>query len=79
MFWNPDKKYEWKFPEKKLKKPKSLRIYEAHAGISSFDPKLSTYREFDDNILSRIKRTGYTTVQLMTIISCKLCIFWLSC
>ena len=67
VFWNPDQKYEWKFPTKHLPKPKSLRIYEAHVGMSSFDPKVSTYREFADNILPRIKRTGYTAVQLMAI------------
>ena len=67
VFWNPDEKYEWKYPEKHLKKPRSLRIYEAHVGMSSFDPKVSTYREFADNILPRIKRTGYTAVQLMAI------------
>ena len=67
VFWNPDQKYEWKYPEKHLKKPRSLRIYEAHVGMSSFDPKVSTYREFADNILPRIKRTGYTAVQLMAI------------
>mgnify|MGYP004444225747 FL=1 len=67
VFWNPEQKYQWKYPKKHFSKPKSLRIYEAHVGMSSLDPKISTYREFADNILPRIKRTGYTAVQLMAI------------
>ena len=35
--------------------------------MSSFDPKVSTYLEFANNILPRIKKTGYTAVQLMAI------------
>ena len=67
VFWNPEPKYEWKYPKTHLPKPKSLRIYEAHIGMSSFDPKVSTYLEFANNILPRIKKTGYTAVQLMAI------------
>ena len=65
VFWNPEPKYEWKYPKTHLPKPKSLRIYEAHIGMSSFDPKVSTYLEFANNILPRIKKTGYTAVQLI--------------
>jgi 1,4-alpha-glucan branching enzyme len=67
VFWNPEPKYVWKYPKTHLSKPRSLRIYEAHIGMSSFDPKVSTYLEFADNILPRIKKTGYTAVQLMAI------------
>ena len=67
VFWNPEPKYEWKYSKTHLPKPKSLRIYEAHIGMSSFDPKVSTYLEFANNILPRIKKTGYTAVQLMAI------------
>ena len=35
--------------------------------MSSFDQKVSTYREFADTIIPRIKRTGYTAIQLMAI------------
>ena len=67
VFWNPEKKYEWKYPKKHLPRPKSLRIYEAHVGMSSFYPKATTYKDFTENILPRIKRLGYTAVQLMAI------------
>ncbi|MCQ2973134.1 MAG: alpha amylase C-terminal domain-containing protein, partial [archaeon] len=67
VFWNPEKKYEWTCPNDHVKRPKSLRIYEAHVGMSSFDLKVSTYKEFADNILPIIKKTGYTAIQLMAI------------
>ena len=67
VFWNPEEKYQWKYPKKHLPKPKSLRIYEAHVGMSSFYPKITTYKDFMENILPRVKRLGYTAVQLMAI------------
>ena len=67
VFWNPPEKYEWKYPKPHMDIPKSLRIYECHVGMSSFDQKVSTYREFADTIIPRIKRTGYTAIQLMAI------------
>lgn len=42
-------------------------IYEAHVGMSSKDERISTYREFADDILPRIKDGGYNTVQLMAV------------
>ena len=45
----------------------SLRIYEAHVGMSSIEPKISTYVEFRDTVLPRIKYLGYNAVQLMAV------------
>lgn len=42
-------------------------IYEAHIGMSSEGEKVSTYLEFAENILPRIKKLGYNTIQLMAI------------
>jgi 1,4-alpha-glucan branching enzyme len=67
IFWNPEIKYKWKYPKKHMEKPKSLRIYEAHIGLSSFDPKINTYKEFAENILPRVKKMGYTAIQFMAI------------
>ena len=65
IFWNPEIKYKWKFNHVPI--PNSLRIYEVHIGMSSNDPKISSYREFADNILQRIKKAGYTALLLMSI------------
>lgn len=42
-------------------------IYEAHIGISSEEHKINTYQEFTQDILPRIKASGYNTIQLMAI------------
>ncbi|GBF90721.1 1,4-alpha-glucan-branching enzyme [Raphidocelis subcapitata] len=49
------------------KRPSSLRIYEAHVGMSGEEGKVSSYREFTANVLPRIKAQGYTAIQLMAI------------
>ncbi|KAL7928701.1 hypothetical protein V8C35DRAFT_325739 [Trichoderma chlorosporum] len=48
-------------------KLKSIRIYEAHVGISSPEQRVATYDEFTDNMLPRIKDLGYNAIQLMAI------------
>ena len=45
----------------------ALTIYEAHIGMSSQDPKVSSYTEFRMNVLPRIAKLGYNTIQLMAI------------
>jgi 1,4-alpha-glucan branching enzyme len=56
-----------KFKYERPKRPKSLRIYEAHVGISSPEPKVATYKYFRDNLLPIVKKQGYNAVQLMAI------------
>lgn len=64
-FWNPPQKYQWK--NARPPKPASARVYEAHVGISSPEPKVATYKEFTQNMLPRIRDLGYNTIQLMAI------------
>ncbi|KAF8272144.1 glycoside hydrolase family 13 protein [Lactarius quietus] len=66
-FWNPPPESRYVFKNKSPPKPRSVRIYEAHVGISSSEPKVATYKEFTANILPRIKALGYNTIQLMAI------------
>ncbi len=47
--------------------PETPIIYEAHIGMASEEGRVSTYREFAENILPRIKAGGYNTLQLMAI------------
>jgi len=47
--------------------PSTLRIYEAHVGMSSTEPKCNSYLEFAKDVLPRIKEAGYNCVQLMAI------------
>ncbi|CAD6194277.1 unnamed protein product [Caenorhabditis auriculariae] len=64
-FYNPSETY--KFKHQKPNRPESLRIYEAHVGISSSEGKVNTYRAFADEVLPRIHNQGYNTVQLMAV------------
>eukprot|EP00128_Syssomonas_multiformis_P008502 Colp12_sorted_trinity150504_noHs@6785 len=65
VYYNPKEKYVWR--NQRPKKSSGLRIYEAHVGIGSQDPKVATYREFTHNVLPRIKGLGYNCIQLMAI------------
>ncbi|KAF4025950.1 hypothetical protein G4228_018047 [Cervus hanglu yarkandensis] len=56
-----------KFKHSKPKKPKGLRIYESHVGISSYEGKIASYKHFTCNVLPRIKDLGYNCIQLMAI------------
>ncbi|MDO5047569.1 MAG: alpha-amylase family glycosyl hydrolase [Anaerococcus sp.] len=65
---NPRKKFIWEDEDFKIKK-EDLLIYEAHIGMSSEEGKVASFKEFEENILPRIKDLGYNTVQLMAITS----------
>lgn len=65
VFWHPENPYKFKYSQPT--QPKSFKVYEAHVGMSSIDPKVASYRYFADEVLPRIKETGYTAVQLMAI------------
>ncbi|KAK7552152.1 alpha-glucan branching enzyme [Phyllosticta citricarpa] len=66
-FWNPSKEQKYIFKHPRPPKPASARIYEAHVGISSPEPKVATYKEFTTNVLPRIKHLGYNVIQLMAV------------
>lgn len=66
-FWNPPKSQRYIFKNRPPPRPASARIYEAHVGISSPEPKVATYKEFTQNTLPHIKRMGYNVIQLMAI------------
>jgi len=66
VFWNPPVKYE--FQNELPVTPRSLRIYEAHVGMSSEgEPNINTYDLFRERILPRIAKLGYNAIQFMAI------------
>ncbi|GLI70892.1 hypothetical protein VaNZ11_015916 [Volvox africanus] len=67
VYWDPPKaeKHHWQHP--RPPRPPSLRIYEAHVGMSSEEPKVASYTEFKDTVLPRIQALGYNAIQLMAI------------
>ena len=66
VVWDPPAG-EYKMKHPRPEKPVSPTIYEAHVGMSSSEPRIATYTEFRLNVLPRIKKLGYNTIQLMAI------------
>ena len=59
------KTFEW--TDQSFKPAQSLYIYEAHIGMAQEEGKVGSYLEFAQNVLPRIKKAGYNTIQLMAI------------
>lgn len=68
QYWSPPNKYVFKHskPSQNLTKG-GIKVYEAHIGISTPEPRIGTYREFQKNVLPHIANLGYNTIQLMAI------------
>ena len=65
QFWIPQP-FDW--GDDKLVVDKSnLLIYETHIGMSSEKEGISTYKEFERNVLPRVKKAGYNAIQVMAI------------
>lgn len=58
-------KYKWK--HRKFVPARDLCIYECHIGMAQEKEGIGTYREFCENVLPRIKKLGYNTIQIMAI------------
>jgi 1,4-alpha-glucan branching enzyme len=67
VLWNPPQSEKYTFKNPRPPYPKSVRIYEAHVGISSPELRVATYKEFTKNMLPRIQYLGYNVIQLMAI------------
>ncbi|UJR27881.1 hypothetical protein I4U23_009146 [Adineta vaga] len=67
VFYNPPEDQIYKFKHPQPKKKERLKIYEAHVGISSWKGEVATYENFRVNVLPRVVRQGYNTIQLMAV------------
>ncbi|MFC7000076.1 alpha amylase C-terminal domain-containing protein [Rufibacter roseus] len=65
--WAPEVEFEWTDQKFSVKKVKHPLIYECHVGMAQEKHGVGTYREFADQILPRIKETGYNCIQLMAL------------
>lgn len=63
--WSPTKSHPWK--HQSPESPVIPLIYEAHVGMSSEKEEVASFDYFTKNVLPRIKKSGYNTVQLMAI------------
>ena len=64
--WSPEKSYRWKNAGYKRSGEAPL-IYEGHVGMAGESERVHTYNEFRTDILPRIQKAGYNTIQLMAI------------
>lgn len=65
MYWNPpaEEKHKWEHIDAvKPKRHESVRIYESHVGMAQEDGKVSSYREYAEHILPRVKKAGYNVI-----------------
>lgn len=67
VLWNPPKNERYVFKHPRPPKPESVRIYEAHVGISTPELKVASYKEFTQKMIPRIAYLGYNVIQLMAI------------
>ena len=68
-FWNPPKSEQYTFKNQRpcpveITPEGGLKIYEAHVGISTPEPKVGSYKEFEETMLPRIKELGYNCIQM---------------
>ena len=59
------KTFEW--TDQDFEPADDLYIYEAHVGMAQEEGKVGSYKEFAKNVLPKIKKAGYNTIQLMAI------------
>ncbi len=62
----PEKTYQFKV-QKFIPDTRPLLIYEAHIGMAENKESVGTYEEFRTNVLPRIAKDGYNTIQLMAV------------
>ncbi|MGV3539008.1 MAG: alpha amylase C-terminal domain-containing protein, partial [Rufibacter sp.] len=65
--WCPEKTFTWSDKAFTIKDITQPLIYECHVGMAQEKHGVGTYREFADNILPRIKETGYNCLQIMAL------------
>ena len=63
--WAPEKPYQWKHKHAG-KRPHPL-IYECHIGMATEKEKVGTFEEFRRDVLPRVKKLGYDTIQIMAL------------
>lgn len=64
--WHPKNMYQWQHTSPSVK-DRAPYIYESHVGMATEEERVGTYREFAEKVLPRIKKAGYSMVQLMAV------------
>jgi 1,4-alpha-glucan branching enzyme len=67
QIWAPEEEYEWSYADFHVNNTKPPLIYETHIGMAQEKEGIGTYKEFEENILPRVKALGYNTIQIMAV------------
>ena len=67
QIWAPEKTYQWGDRDFRVDPDQPRIIYETHIGMAQEKEEMGTYKEFEMNILPRVKALGYNTIQIMAI------------
>ena len=67
QIWEPDVPFRWTDNGYRKRAIPAPVIYEAHVGMAGENGGICSYDEFTANVLPRIKKDGYNTVQLMAV------------
>lgn len=65
--WAPENSFQWTDDKFKLNDINNPVIYECHPGMAQEKEGVGTFKEFEENILPRIKALGYNCIQLMAV------------
>ncbi|MEO0580779.1 MAG: alpha amylase C-terminal domain-containing protein [Bacteroidota bacterium] len=65
--WGSGSDFEWTDSAFEVGSIQTPIIYETHTGMAQEKEGVGTYKEFEENILPRIKDLGYNTIQLMAV------------
>ena len=63
--WALSREYKWKNP--RAPKVENPLIYETHIGMAGEEPAVATFKDFTKNVLPRIAKLGYNTIQVMAL------------
>lgn len=67
QIWCPYRNYRWQNETFEGNPKKAPYIYETHVGMAQEKEGVGSFREFEENILPRIKELGYNTIQIMAL------------
>jgi 1,4-alpha-glucan branching enzyme len=65
--WDSTQPFEWTDQEFKRPQDEPVLIYESHVGMAGIKEGISTFQEYIETVLPRVKKLGYNTIQLMAI------------
>ncbi|QQO11130.1 alpha-amylase family glycosyl hydrolase [Breznakiella homolactica] len=67
QIWNPRESFPWTDGNFHFDNQRAPFIYECHIGMSGENEGVSSFSQFTESVLPKIKKLGYTTVQIMAV------------